>query len=365
MRLVFWMNLPSHHQASFFAAVHSLVPNMVVLYYESVPTSRLEMGWEADQGLAPYEGFVSPVLSSLESVTAWREAVHIVPGYGSVFLRKLVKKLSSEGVAWVHWSERSRPGFRWLLSYPIKFLHACKVNNSALGAFAIGDLAINDFLSWGIDRRKIVNLPYSMGLEADFSGAPDQEIQEFVSDRRAFLYVGSLYDGKGVDVLIKAFSVVAAHNDAWCLVLVGNEKEGDKYRRSVARLGLEDRVLFRGVVPASEIYSVYKAADVFVLPSRYDGWGMVLNEAAMAGLPLIGSTGAGGSLHLIQQGFNGFRVKPGSAFELSWAMNGYVKSFEMARLHGSRSKSQFLLNSSDVMAHRLVASIQTWQVWNT
>lgn len=84
----------------------------------------------------------------------------IVPGYGSRFLRKLVRELSNARVKWIHWSERSHR-LDWYLTYPIKRWYAQMVNNYAIGAFGCGNLAIEDFIAWGIRRELLGIFPYS------------------------------------------------------------------------------------------------------------------------------------------------------------------------------------------------------------
>ncbi len=359
MKLVVWMNIRSHHQSDFFSAILDENPDFRVVYYGVVPAARVGMGWSRTSDLKKFEISVSPNISELEKVEEWRECVHIIPGYGNRFLRSLVRYLSYNNVQWVHWSERSRPGLRWLASFPLKRWYAYMVERYALGALAIGASAAKDFARWGISTERIAFLPYSIsGLRPLPS---DSDIVNFKGNRRAFLYVGSLYRGKGVDLLLKAFKDTSQCCPDWCLIFVGDDRAQGEYRKYVKKFAIEDRIFFRKVIVASEISSAYRAADVLVLPSRYDGWGMVVNEAAAMGLALIVSDAAGSAWHMVDQGVNGFRVRSGDVDALRHAMSAYIRSPDLARIHGEASKHIFENYSSKVMAKRLLGILHKWQ----
>ena len=313
MKLLFWMNMPSHHQSPFFHAIRYADIDLVVHYYGQVTHTRISMGWENTMDLPAGETFVNPSIDSLSQCSDWRDRIHIVPGYGTVFTRKLATYLSAQRVRWVHWSEPAQMGLRWWLSYPRKRLYARLVNASALGAFAIGDLAVRDFENWGIHKSKVVLLPYSSGSMSQVDER-DPDIGAFAKNEHfVFMYIGSLYQGKGIDILLHALKRLDPCHHSLCLVIVGKDLSGGRYQRMAERLGISQRVLFRGAVPASKISTTLKCADVLILPSRYDGWGMVLSEAASMGKALIATEACGAAHHLIVQGENGFRVPPNDA----------------------------------------------------
>src|SRR5689334_1620668 len=119
MKVLVWTIVPNHYQSSFVAALRGCGIDVRICYYERVPSERISMGWSAQSELPPGEFYVAKRISALETVPDWRERLHVVPGYGDVFLLRLATYLSREGVFWVHWSERSHPGLRWWLTYPI------------------------------------------------------------------------------------------------------------------------------------------------------------------------------------------------------------------------------------------------------
>ena len=81
-----------------------------------------------------------------------------------------------------------------------------------------------------------------------------------------------------------------------------------------------------------------QAVDVFVLPSRSEPWGMVLNEAAAAGLPLVATEAVGAAHDLIEPGANGFRVPVNDVAALAEALRALEADAELRRAYGERSR---------------------------
>ena len=113
-----------------------------------------------------------------------------------------------------------------------------------------------------------------------------------------FLCVSRLSPEKGVDVLVRAFDGVPGE-----LVLVGEGPDRDEVERLAG-----PRVRFLGRIERDDLVRWYAAADAFVMPSRSETWGMAMQEAAAAGLPLVASEAPGAGYDLIEEGVNGFRV---------------------------------------------------------
>ncbi|QMT34411.1 glycosyltransferase [Conchiformibius steedae DSM 2580] len=358
MNLVIWMNIPSHHQSQFFDSLNKICSEFKVFYYDKVPSTRSEMGWENDIKFKEYETYIDPADFEL-NLDDFREYIHILPGYGHPFLVKLRNNFSKNNIKWVHWSEKSRTGIYWYLSFFKKKLHAKYINKFALGAFAIGNQAKCDFINWGVERKKIEILPYSFNnLNYEL---PDQEILSFKKERVAFLFVGALCKRKGIDILLEAFSNKFKGDNQWCLVLVGNNKKDIDCKDLVNKLGIEDQVLFRGVIPSIKIMSAYKAADIFILPSRHDGWGMVVNEAVYCNLPVIASDAVGSSEHLIKPGINGFVFKANDPDSLAENMIKY-KDYQLIDKQKELVLKEKIFSqySSDSLSKYLIEILNSW-----
>ncbi len=136
----------------------------------------------------------------------------------------------------------------------------------------------------------------------------------------ALLCVASLTARKGHDVLFAALSGLRDHD--WRLVCVGgtmgNDSTMQRMRAEVDAYGIGGRVTFAGEGDDALVGSAYAAADVFVLPTRYEGYGMVVAEALARGLPII-STRTGAIPELVGEQA-GIVVTPGDSHALQTAL---------------------------------------------
>jgi len=111
------------------------------------------------------------------------------------------------------------------------------------------------------------------------------------------LSVGAIVPRKGFDVLIQALSKLTAI--AWTLDLVGDDQRSvptaTHLRQLIKQHGLADRVRLVGAQPTQTLANYYREADVFVLASQYEGYGMAYTEALAWGLPVIGTDGGAGA----------------------------------------------------------------------
>ncbi|MQA02937.1 MAG: glycosyltransferase [Streptosporangiales bacterium] len=106
-------------------------------------------------------------------------------------------------------------------------------------------------------------------------------------DEPTVLYVGRLNREKGIDLLTPAFGEILAQLPTARLVLVGSTHDDRWVDRLIARSGIAERTVRTGQLPPSAVAEAYAAADVFAFPSRTDTQGLVVQEAALAGLPVV------------------------------------------------------------------------------
>jgi glycosyltransferase involved in cell wall biosynthesis len=132
---------------------------------------------------------------------------------------------------------------------------------------------------------------------------------ELPPDEPVVLYAGRLLRIKGVHHLLGAFPRVLARFPLARLLIVGDGEEGQDLQTSARRLGLGPRVAFLGSLPHEDVIRCMRAADVFVLPSLVESFGIVLLEAMSCGLPVVASR-VMGIPYLVEDGLNGFLVPP-------------------------------------------------------
>jgi glycosyltransferase involved in cell wall biosynthesis len=171
-------------------------------------------------------------------------------------------------------------------------------------------------------------------------------------ETRAFLFVGRYDPAKGVPTLLEAYAAYRArHVDPWPLLCAG---AGPLKPLLAGRDGVEDR----GFVQPAELPDLLAQASAFVLPSRYEPWGVAIQEAAAAGLPLLCSSACGATAHLLIDGYNGYLVEPDDTEHLAT---------QLTRLHtlpagtrhamGERSREMSLPFTPDRWADTLLEGL--------
>ena len=205
---------------------------------------------------------------------------------------------------WCFWGER--PGFhqhawagRLLRKWKLSKLHATPAPIWGIGKFAVDEYR-REFGS----QRPYFNLPYFSDLQR-FKTSEREEKSE-----RVFLFSGSLIARKGVDLLAAAFARLAREVPNVRLRIVGDGE---------FRVGSE-RVDVVGFRDWHELPREYAAADVLCVPSRYDGWGLVVPEGLASGLPVIATNRMGAALEFVETGFNGWLIPAGDEEALLSAM---------------------------------------------
>jgi glycosyltransferase involved in cell wall biosynthesis len=181
--------------------------------------------------------------------------------------------------------ETHKPLNRWFLTLMMpRFLRA------ADAVIAVSECTKRDAVRfYGIPEEKITVI-YE-GVNPRFRPASPETIAavraRYGLPEHFILYVGTIEPRKNLTALLEAFHHLLATHDLR-LVIVG--KKGWLYEgffRRLRELGLEDRVIFTGYVPDEDLPAIYSAADLFVFPSLYEGFGLPVLEAMACGTPVI------------------------------------------------------------------------------
>jgi len=153
------------------------------------------------------------------------------------------------------------------------------------------------------------------------------------------LSVGSIIPRKGYDVLLKALYPLA--NLPWTLSIAGDATRDAtapaQLQKDIERFGFEGRVHVLGVVDEPQLEALYEQADVFVLASRFEGYGMAYAEALARGLPVIGTTG--GAIPDTVPKNAGLLVPPGDFESLTAALRMVIQD-EHCRARLSKGAQQ-------------------------
>lgn len=219
------------------------------------------------------------------------------------------------------------PPFSWYRNY---FMRSCD------GFLVPGEKSLDFIKSFAVNGRGIWVAPNSVDNEFFSSRARPYRLRADEEKRRCgfpskiILYVGRLIDSKGVQTLLEAVENIPSALDVG-VILVGEGKDKKKYLEYCRSHRLKN-VFFEGFKQQDELPLYYGVADLIVLPSFREEWGLVLNEAAAGGLPLIGTEVSGAAYDLIEDGKTGFLIPPRNSEVLK---NKILQLLENARLKES------------------------------
>jgi 1,2-diacylglycerol 3-alpha-glucosyltransferase len=197
---------------------------------------------------------------------------------------------------------------------------------SAFDAALVAGTRSHDYLETlgvGVDCRfwpwdVVDNAHFESGADAA-RRAPGEASARLNLPEHYFLCVARFVPKKNLGGLVRAYAryVASAGESAWSLVLSGNGPLEDELRAQVAAAGLGSRVCFPGFLQYADLPACYGLAGALILPSESDQWGLVVNEAMAAGLPVLVSSHCGCAPDLVRDGENGFTFEPGEAAVLS------------------------------------------------
>jgi D-inositol-3-phosphate glycosyltransferase len=164
---------------------------------------------------------------------------------------------------------------------------------------------------YGADAEKVTVIPLGVDLER-FQPLAKQAARDALGlkNERIVLFVGRLEPLKGVDILINAAAMIESDVDCSVLIVGGDESSDAQVQelRDLARAnGIEHRVAFVGAVDHEQLPLYYNAADVCVVPSHYESFGLVAIEAMASGVPVVASR-VGGLTGTVKDGETGYLI---------------------------------------------------------
>lgn len=275
--------------------------------------------WHFNWSLPDFSGVDFVVLSSF---TSWT---------GQWLMRRKLRN-----VRWLFWGERLRRQNTRLRQNVQRRLTAPLA--SATGIVGIGQAATATYREKFPDVRHFC-IPYHCDLSAFEARAAKREAQKPFT----FLFCGQMIRRKGVDLLLSAFERLVKEGFDARLSLVGREAELPGFLNQVS-VGARSRIGYEGFQPPERLPEYFSRADVLVLPSRHDGWGVVVNQAIGAGLPVISSDAVGAGQDLVTPNVNGLLFESGNVEQLFQCLKRFASdaAFVAACGRAAREKARDL-----------------------
>jgi len=164
------------------------------------------------------------------------------------------------------------------------------------------------------------------------------------------LYLGYFLKSKGIDLLIKAFKNLNLSNT---ILIIGGTGPEEKYLKKLSE-GCNN-IFFPGYLEGEKKAKYFSIADIFVLPTLHDAWGLVVNEAMEFGLPVITTDGAG-CREIVKD--NGFIIKTGNIDALANALNLLIRNESLRKKMGELSKKYISKYNIEYCVGKIIDSIK-------
>lgn len=215
-------------------------------------------------------------------------------------------------------------------------------------ALAIGSANADFYRAMGVPDDRIFQVPYTVDNErftADSRLTAKQRTEwrrrfGIPEDRPAILYAAKFTRRKHPEnVLVAAARVRARTERPFTIVMCGSGELEPELRAYCQAEGL-DNVVFTGFVNQAELPKLYGACDAFVLPSENEPWGLAVNEAMCAGLPIVVSAEVGCVRDLVSDGVNGFTPAARDVEALAAAFTTLVSDDELRARQGVASRER-------------------------
>lgn len=274
--------------------------------------------------------------------------VVICSGYNSIsaIITLLCTKILRK--PFIHWTEQT------LEAEPSKSLISNLIRNLLKKTFlklsdahiAAGNHTKNFLVANKVDKKRIFISPNAIDLSYFLSNVNVYRTKKDIlkkelnlNNKIIILYVGQLISRKGIFDLLEAYNNLdIKEKETTYLLIIG---EGPLYidvKKYCYERNLKN-VILTGYKQQSELLKYYAISDIFILPSKYDIWGFVVNEAMACSLPIITTINVGASGDIVKNGVNGYVAKTSDPNELSKLIKILIKDRDLRERMGKNSRN--------------------------
>ena len=290
-KIIFWQDILSIHQSAFIRNLAKKV-SVTLIAENEIDAQRMQMGWSTpDFGAA--ELIVAPDNETFDKFCGETntDTVHVISGIDAYpMVYRAFKRLAGTGARIGLMTEAlDGDGFKGKLRFVKSWWQAGLYGSKLEFILAIGHIGECWFLRAGFPLEKIY--PWGYFVEAPDSLERMKPGKSKDDDPVRIIFIGACIHRKRIDLLLNALQRLSEHK--WELFIIGDGPERGNLESFSRSLGLGRRVSFMGVQLNHKAMEILLESDFLVLPSRYDGWGAVVNEALCRGVPVICSDKCG------------------------------------------------------------------------
>ncbi len=372
----FWQNMISMHQSAYMRALSEMPDVKVVLIVEEyIYSNRKEMGWNV-----PDLGAVEVKCFQEATPLDWRQIIddspvnsyHIFSGLGAfkkihTAFKHAVKNKHKVGIMAEPLDDR---GWKGIARLAIARMSRIRFEKKILFWLTIGEKAYYQYQSVGYPASKLFHWAYCVEeLKKEQTNNRNSNDEK----RIKIIYAGSLYSWKGYDLLVDALIEVKSimyEADFYCI----NKNTNNLVVEGLKKKTKNSPVNFYTMMDNQTLREKIGEYDLLILPSRYDGWGAVVNEALDVGTPVLVSSNCGSSTLVKYNGGIGAICEAGNKEDLKekltlllgrgrWSNENRVRLKQWAQKHiAGRVLSAYLLQITDSLERAETKPVAPWML---
>lgn len=302
-----WMNIPSFHQHDLLEQLNQYYPDFEVIYAHSQDKLRKKQSWDFTISTKYPSKIINRGLSVWKIATYIfknRNAIHIINGIWAerTFFWVIILLNIFRGKFLIY-SEapnplKKRSWFKKItLTLFIKPITKILLKK-AKGVLAISIFAVDFFEKLGVKPDKIYRFGYFRNIQKSTEW-------QTANLKTTLIFVGQLIERKGVFTLLNSVKSISDQKTDFDLHIIGTGDLSEEIRLFIQQNQLQHIITVHGSMKPQKVAEHIQNADLLILPSVFDGWGMVINEALLSNTPVLVSDSCGAK-ELVRQGQNGW-----------------------------------------------------------
>lgn len=356
MNVLFATNLPSPYRVSFFNELSKMC-NLTVLYERKAASDR-NKSWKGEKERTYREIYLSGLKIGAES--AFCPSIKkflrnneydlvVLSGYGtltSIYANLYMKKKNKPFII-------SIDGCLTRQESQKKYRFKSRLLKNADAILVPGEEAAKCIEHYGVDSANVFSFPFTSLIHTDVLCKIKNEKEKRqlkqdlgVTENVAVITVASFIYRKGIDLLLHSCKELNENIGIYIVGGVPNEE----YLQLAKESGRN--IHFLDFMKKESLFRYYQAMDIFVLPTREDVWGLVVNEAMANGLPVITTNRCGAGLDLIKDGINGYIIPTDDIHLLTEKINFLAIDFEKREKIGEENLNKIRGYTIEQMARR-------------
>lgn len=321
MKVLFIANVPSPYRVEFFNKLSEYC-DLTVIYERSAASDR-HSNWKAKSNNKYKEIILNSINISNDSSISLGAIKHIKNNNYDIIVSGVYHTITSMLTILYMYSK----GINFVLNTDGGFIKSDSKIKYMLKKFFISkatwylspsDMSDKYLMYYGAKEKTIYRYPFTSISKEEIMKETLSEYEKEqlkkeleIKEENIIITVGQIIPRKGIDVLLNAMKNIK--QDIGVYIIGGDITK--EYKEIIEKYELKN-IYFEGFKTKEELEKYYKIADIFILPTREDIWGLVINEAMAKGLPIITTDRCNAGIELIENGINGFIVKTNNPNEI-------------------------------------------------